>query len=187
MRSKLIYIVLAGLLLVFGVGISKHLPSDTLYPDVGTYHLINKATLKHTGPIDEAMLDCALSWLTPDVKTVYVTTPGREVYAGRAIGYKVSEHPRHLIVNKFCLSSCGNYFVPAASRLTLLPKSIIGLHGTPDPYTFAITDVDKHMAGLIEEGHETSESLKRIVERKSERREKQLLKETKLSSHLNVP
>ena len=165
MRSKLIYIVLAGLLLVFGVGISKHLPSDTPYPDVGTCHLINKATLKLTGPIDEAMLDCALSWLTPDVKTVYVTTPGGEVYAGRAIGYKLSEHPRHLIVDKFCLSSCGNYFVPAASRLTLLPKSIIGLHGTPDPRFLSNADMKKFMSSLVDEGHDSSVGLERILKR----------------------
>jgi len=133
------------------------------------------------------MRDCALALLTPDIDTVYVTTKGGEVFAGRAIGYKIGEHPRHLIIDKMCLSSCGNYFVPAAARLTLMPRSVIGLHGTPDPHMLSNVDMENHMASLVEEGNVASEGLERILKRKSETRTKQLAEEAKFAAHFNVP
>lgn len=192
MTSKLVYIILAAVLLFIGTVTSfKLVPASTTwidnYPKSGTCESINKTTLKLTGPIDEAMRDCALSMLTPDIKTVKVMTQGGEVFAGRAIGYKLGEHPRHLIVDKACLSSCGNYFIPAAKRVTLLPHSVIGLHGTPDPHMLFNADMENHMAGLVEEGNVASEGLTRILKRKSEQRERQLSEEAKFAERFNVP
>ena len=157
------------------------------YPETGTCEQIDSATLKLSGPIDDAMRDCALSQLTADIKTVMVTSKGGEVFAGRAIGYKISEYPRHLIVYKMCLSSCGNYFVPAAAKVTLLPGSVIGLHGTPDPHMLVNADMENHMASMIEDGNQASEGLTRILKRKSDRRKKQLRAEAKFAAHFNVP
>lgn len=157
------------------------------YPEVGTCEQIDPATLNLSGPIDDAMRDCALSLLTPEIKTVTVTTKGGEVFAGRAIGYKIGERPRHLIVDRICMSSCGNYFVPAAARLTLLPRSVIGLHGTPDPHMLSNADMEGHMASMIEDGSDASEGLTRILKRKSERRTMQLAEEAKFAAQFNIP
>ena len=157
------------------------------YPEIGTCEQTNSATLKLTGPIDNAMRDCTLPLLTPDIKTVIVNSRGGEVFAGRAIGYKIGESPRHLIIDKVCLSSCGNYFVPAASSVTLLPGAVIGLHGTPDPHMLENKEMENHMASLVAEGHDASEGLTRILKRKSDKREKQLSEETKFADHFNVP
>ena len=157
------------------------------YPETGTCEQLNAATLKLSGPIDDAMRDCALALLTPDITTVSVTTTGGEVFAGRAIGYKIGEHPRHLIIDDMCLSSCGNYFVPAAAKLTLLPRSVIGLHGAPDPHMLSNAEMENHMASMVEDGNVASEGLERILKRKSERRDKQLAEEAKFAAHFNVP
>ncbi|WP_026941737.1 hypothetical protein [Hellea balneolensis] len=157
------------------------------YPETGQCALINPSTLKLSGPIDEAMRDCALSELTEDIKMVTVTSKGGEVFAGRAIGYKIGEHPRHLIVDKMCLSSCGNYFVPAADQLSLRPGSVIGLHGTPDPHMLSNADMESHMASMVENGDTASEGVARILKRKSDRRTKQLAEEAKFAAHFNVP
>jgi len=159
----------------------------TTAPDSGACEQIDSITLKLSGPIDDAMRDCALTLLTPDIKIVIVTSKGGEVFAGRAIGYKIGEQPRHLIIDEFCMSSCGNYFVPAAAQVTLLPRSVIGLHGTPDPHMLSNADMESHMASMVEKGDTASEGVARILKRKSERRETQLKEEAKFAAHFNVP
>lgn len=161
--------------------------SNVNYPETGTCEQPDAATLKLSGPIDEAMRDCALSLLTPEIETIHVTSKGGEVFAGRAIGYKIGEHPRHLIIDRLCMSSCGNYFVPAAAKLSLLPRSVIGLHGTPDPHMLSNEDMENHMASMVENGDTASEGVARILKRKSDRRETQLAEEAKFAAHFNVP
>lgn len=157
------------------------------YSDTSTCEQVDNATLRLSGPIDDGMRGCALALLTAEIKTVIVTSKGGEVFAGRAIGYKIGEQPRHLIVDKMCLSSCGNYFVPAATKVTLRRGSVIGLHGTPDPHMLSNADMENHMASMIEDGSNASEGLTRILKRKSDRRETQLAEEAKFASHFNVP
>jgi len=188
MKSYILYFILAGILLFFGLSaFVTFKPWVEDYPETGSCEQIDSKTIKLSGPIDDAMRDCAISLLTPDVDTVRVTTQGGEVFAGRAIGYKIGERPRHLIVDKMCLSSCGNYFVPAAARVTLLPRSVIGLHGTPDPHMLSNADMENHMASMVEEGHATSKSLSRILQRKSDIRARQLAEETRFVERFNVP
>ncbi len=90
-------------------------------------------TLVLSGPVDDAMLACAETHLDVSIKTVIVNSWGGEVKAGRAIGRLIGAYPRTLIVERECLSSCGNYFVPAAQTLVMRPGAFIGLHGTLDP------------------------------------------------------
>jgi len=187
-KNHKLYFGLLGILALFGLSAfitSK--PWIEPYPETGRCEQLGEATLKLSGPIDEAMQDCALSMLTPDIKTVHVTTKGGEIFAGRAIGYKIGEHPRHLIIDRLCMSSCGNYFVPAAAKLTLLPRSVIGLHGTPDPHMLSNKDMEAHMASMVENGDTASEGVARILKRKSERRKKQLFEEARFAAHFNVP
>jgi len=183
------YIALASYALLAACNPSAPESSDVIAtaPETGICEQVDTATLKLSGPINDAMRDCALALLTPNIKTVTVTSKGGEVFAGRAIGYKIGEHPRHLIVDKMCLSSCGNYFVPAAARLTLLPHSVIGLHGTPDPHMLSNADMEKHMASMVEDGDTGSEGVSRILKRKAETRAKQLAEEAKFAAHFNVP
>jgi len=188
MKSYILYFILAGILLFFGLSaFVTFKPWVEDYPETGSCEQIDSKTIKLSGPIDDAMRDCAISLLTLDVDTVRVTTQGGEVFAGRAIGYKIGERPRHLIVDKICLSSCGNYFVPAAARVTLLRRSIIGLHGTPDSHMLSNADMENHMASMVEEGHATSKSLSRILQRKSDIRARQLAEETRFAERFNVP
>jgi len=193
MKPNSAYILLAALILLIGGGVARgYLKSETplvsaSYPEIGTCEQVDTTTLQLSGPIDDAMKDCALSLLTADIDTVTVKTKGGEVFAGRAIGYKIGKHPRHLIIDGMCLSSCGNYFIPAAARVSLRPRSIIGLHGSPDPHMLSNVDMEKHMASMVEKGDTASEGVARILKRKSETREKQLAEEARFAAHFNVP
>jgi len=188
MTLSLRYGGIAALALLMGGGLAwAYLQADTpeTYPETGTCEQIDASTLKLSGPIDDALRGCALSLLMPEITTIRVTTKGGDVSAGRAIGYKIGEHPRHLIVDDMCLSSCGNYFVPAAAKLTLLPRSVIGLHGTPDPHMLSNPEMENHMASMVENGDTGSEGVTRILKRKSERRETQLAEEARFAAHFN--
>ena len=102
-------------------------------PDLGPCTQVSGQTLRLEGYIDEDMAACAATMLTPEVTRVVVNSPGGLTRPGRAIARKIAETPRTLVVDGWCTSSCGNYFVPAAARLQATPGSYIGLHGTPDP------------------------------------------------------
>jgi len=54
----------------------------------------------------------------------------------------IAKAPRTLVVEDVCLSSCGNYFVPAAEKVVVQPGAFIGLHGTVDPSTIEFRGLD---------------------------------------------
>ena len=96
-----------------------------------------RGTVRLGGYIGEEMLACARRLVKPRTHTVIVDSPGGSADHGRALGALVGARPRRLVVDGLCLSSCGNYFVPAAREVVLRPGAMIGLHGTPDPFTRA--------------------------------------------------
>jgi len=97
--------------------------------------LVNESSLKMFGPVDEKLLLCAENNISPEVSTITVSSFGGDTQIGRKIGYLIGRTKRKIIVEGACLSSCGNYFIPAATELVIKPGGFIGLHGTPDPYT----------------------------------------------------
>ncbi len=94
-------------------------------------------TLEISGSVNDAMLTCAEANLTSSIDTIVMNSWGGDVEAGRAIGRLIGAQPRTLIIDGECLSSCGNYFVPAANRLIMRRGAIIGLHGSLDPMFYA--------------------------------------------------
>jgi hypothetical protein len=188
-KRPILYAALLAPLTLWGCKEQTSQDTDYLadYPELGSCELLAPSSLRLSGPIDAAMRDCALALLGPDITTVHVTSKGGEVFAGREIGYAIGAQPRELIIEGLCMSSCGNYFVPAAARLTLRPRSIIGLHGSPDPHMLSNVDMEKHMASMVANGDTASEGVARILKRKSERREKQLAEEAKFAAYFNVP
>lgn len=102
-------------------------------------------TLEISGSVNAAMLSCAEANLTPLIDTIVINSWGGDVEAGRAIGRLIGAQPRTLIIDGECLSSCGNYFVPAADKLIMRPGAVIGLHGTLDPMFYAKAENEREM------------------------------------------
>jgi|GEM_PF-3203062 len=100
----------------------------------------SETVLVLSGGINEGMLSCAQTYLTSDVETVEVSSFGGSVAVGHKIGRLIGKRPRTLVVRDYCLSSCGNYFVPASEKVVLRPEALIGLHGTIDPYLVVKND-----------------------------------------------
>lgn len=94
---------------------------------------INSTTLLMNGPVNEKMAACAATELDEKVDTILISSFGGDTKIGRMIGDRIAEHPRSLVIQGECLSSCANYFVPTSETVQLEDGAVIGLHGTPDP------------------------------------------------------
>ena len=80
----------------------------------------------HTG---KALKKCLMDH--PQAKTLVITSWGGEVTAALDSANVVAERNMAIHILGICFSSCGNYIVPAAKKLTVLPYSAIALHGAP--------------------------------------------------------
>jgi len=103
-----------------------------------------------SGPINAEMLSCAETNITPEINTIRVSTFGGDVEDGHAIARLIAKQPRTLIVEDYCMSSCGNYFVPAAETVVIKPNAMVGLHGTIDPFTLEKNKVLDENYHLVE-------------------------------------
>lgn len=81
------------------------------------------------GFIAAEMKACVLRQNLSDLQRLVVTSTGGFVSAAIDIAEHMAPHRPHVIVRGLCLSSCANYLIPIASRLTVEPRSLIGLHG----------------------------------------------------------
>ncbi len=149
--------------------------------------LLSADTLKLSGSISSDMQDCALKLISPDIKKIIVNSKGGDVDAGRIIGYRIGEMPRTIAVERYCLSSCGNYFIPPANAVELETGAIIGLHGSPDPHMLSSENLAAHLAELEQNESVTTPSVKRQLKRKQDQRDYQLAEEEKFAQAFKVP
>ena len=99
--------------------------------------LVDATTLRLSGPTDRVMRNCVRRRLSAEITDIIITSRGGPTDYGREIGALIGAAPRTLTIEDACLSSCGNYIVPAAARLKLADGAYIALHGTLDPLTLA--------------------------------------------------
>ena len=153
----------------------------------GPCAIASSTTLKLTGKIDEVMLNCVRDNLTPDMNRIIVNSEGGDVLYAHAIAYELAPYPRTLIIEEQCLSSCANYFIPAAHGLELSPGGVIGLHGTPDGMFLDASNLENLARKLETNGSATSVSARRMLKDKYERNEKLRYAEAQYSEAFNVP
>ncbi len=149
--------------------------------------LRDAVTVELSGRIDNEMADCADALLEPEITTVVVTSNGGETFAGRRIGHRIGDRPRTLVIQGRCLSSCANYFVPAAQRLELDHGAIIGLHGTPDPFLRERSDLAHDLEQALVAGEITEDHYARSISNDVTRWERQLTEEQAFAERFNIP
>ena len=85
-----------------------------------------------SGSTNQKMLACVKKHLTKNVEVLEVKSFGGRVDTAIQIAEVLAPHKLHIEINTSCSSSCANYFLPVARRITLLPNSQIILHGSID-------------------------------------------------------
>lgn len=167
--------------------LSGCLESKAVTPSDSPCLQLSPNSIKLSGVITAEMQDCAAKTINPRVDNIIVNSKGGDVDAGRTIGYLIGARPRTVIVERYCLSSCGNYFIPPANLVTLKDGAVIGLHGSPDPHMLSSRDLEKHLSRLEKNGSSSALSARRQLAFRQERRDHHLAEETKFASTFKVP
>ncbi len=113
---------------------------------------LSSTQLRIQGAIDDTTTACVKAGTPASVETLRVDTPGGNIRAAIEIARSFSNR-LHIIVEGECNSSCANYFIPLADRLTFMPDSVLVLHGSADQGlvdTSRATLTDKAFAAVVE-------------------------------------
>lgn len=94
--------------------------------------VLDDSLLILAGATDEKMLDCVSRHLGPKVKKLSVNSSGGDARTALEIGDIIANSRLHIIIEDKCHSSCANYFLPVARRVSLAPNASVILHGSID-------------------------------------------------------
>lgn len=84
------------------------------------------------GPTDARMLDCFRRAPGGPPRVIEIDSLGGNVEPAMDIADLLAPARPHIIVDGSCSSSCANYLLPMAGRITLRPGARILLHGSAD-------------------------------------------------------
>ena len=98
----------------------------------GSCKLESATVLKLSGSTDVKMLSCVRSKNLAGVKTIKVNSAGGSVSDALEIGDLLAPLGAEFIITKQCSSSCANFFLPIARKITLRKNAHIILHGSID-------------------------------------------------------
>jgi len=110
--------------------IARHLSFSLVVRPPGTRHILL------AGRIDAnmaAMLQQAQAH-DPQIDAVMIDSYGGNINSAMEIAALIRQRKLHLIVDGRCLSACANYLFPAALSKTVLPGSVVAIHGLSATY-----------------------------------------------------
>jgi hypothetical protein len=64
------------------------------------------------------------------VKYLQITSQGGDIVSSIEIGKLVSKYKLRIVVNKYCLSACAQYVLPAAKNIEISNNAIVGFHNS---------------------------------------------------------
>jgi hypothetical protein len=119
--------------------------------------------IRYIGDTDSPLIACITRYINVPNATLTITSSGGEVISSIAaanmihlLGWKVK------VLGK-CVSSCGNYIVPAAKHLEVLHYSYIALHGGP-PKSEDTARAREDLREALTQAGTTPENLEKNIE-----------------------
>ncbi|WP_372707966.1 hypothetical protein [Brevundimonas sp.] len=140
------------------------------------------------GSLDSTSAE-SFSELASDISVLVVDSYGGNTRATMRIARLIYDNDIDVIIEGQCFSSCANYILPAASgRLTVLPGSFIGLHGSPPRDHFRFVESYLSQQGLSKEDIRTDPNLYfGIVAKFANHIENEIIPEVEFFAHVLVP
>ncbi len=120
--------------LSFGVAVMT-MSAISAWATSGECALTTPKSLILTGSTDAKMLACIRLKNLAAVEIVKVDSGGGSVKDALEIGDLLAPLKAEFIITKQCSSSCANFFLPIARKITLQKNAAILLHGSIDPGT----------------------------------------------------
>jgi ATP-dependent protease ClpP protease subunit len=87
--------------------------------------------IRYIGDTDTPLIACITRFINVQNATLTITSSGGEVIGSIAAANMINLLGWKVKVLGKCVSSCGNYIIPAAKHFDVLPYSYIALHGGP--------------------------------------------------------
>lgn len=88
-----------------------------------------------SGKIDDETAACVRAAFKPTTRELILNSEGGSVGAALDIAESLEGRRLEMVVEGQCNSSCANYLLPLAGRITLRPGAVVLLHGSIDPWT----------------------------------------------------
>jgi hypothetical protein len=95
----------------------------------GKWSRLNDSTLSFRGSIDSGSEKEFLALVDARISRVQVSTFGGDVESALVIADYLHDHKIDLEVEEVCVSSCANYWFPAANRKIVPVGAYVGFHG----------------------------------------------------------
>ena len=95
--------------------------------------MLDAKTLSLQSYIEKDLLPCVEALDLSALETVVLNTGGGDVETAIKVGDLIAPHQPHMIIKKRCHSSCSNYWLPLARKITFEKKARILIHGGIDP------------------------------------------------------
>jgi hypothetical protein len=95
--------------------------------------MLDAKTLSLQSYIEKELLPCVKALDLSTLETVVLNTGGGDVETAIKVGDLIAPHQPHMIIKKRCHSSCSNYWLPLARKITFEKKARILIHGGIDP------------------------------------------------------
>jgi hypothetical protein len=95
----------------------------------GKWSRLNDSTLYFRGSIDSGSDQEFLALVDARINRVQVSTFGGDVESALVIAEYLFDHKIDLEVEEVCVSSCANYWFPAANRKFVTKGAYVGFHG----------------------------------------------------------
>ncbi|WP_300375648.1 hypothetical protein [Henriciella sp.] len=93
----------------------------------------DRRTVRYAGRTDLGLYACLYEAVQSGAQHLTITSFGGPVVNAIPAADIIARHGMSVSVLGICGSSCGNYLAPAATRLGVLPYSLISVHGAPHP------------------------------------------------------
>lgn len=108
-----------------------HAAMVTLRAKEGICEIAQSGELRFIGDTDN-LDQCLTSVGSAKITTLSITSGGGDVAKALPVARRVASLKLKLKILGVCASSCANYIVPVASKIEIMPYSIIALHGGVD-------------------------------------------------------
>ena len=125
--------VLACVLLTGGCATSSTRTADT--PRIGVCEQRTAEVFVIRGEIDAELARCVRETLADTTRELALDSEGGDVEAALDIADLLAGRDLTMRVEGECNSSCANYFLPLARRVSISPNAMVLLHGSVDRWT----------------------------------------------------
>lgn len=96
----------------------------------GSQQSVEAGTIAFTGRINDAAVADIEKAILEGRSKLIITSPGGDPAPAIQLAFFIREHAVTVVAEKYCLSACASYVLPASPRPEVRPGTLLGFHNT---------------------------------------------------------